>query len=372
MAANEPLIEPRMLELVADTNRSVRARSAFAHLQRFSALFWMAIFVVHTSQASFSEGAVDWQALRWRTLMHTLYFALSLPVGWVIVRTFAQSLPRRIVAILAVSALAAVGYSSVNRFVWVTLAGATQTTPALLAVLINAHYGLVLFLLWSVFCSAILYAFQARERERRLLEAQALAHAAELKMLRYQINPHFLFNTLNAVSALIVTGQTLAAEQMVAKLARFFRTALSRESTAKVTLTEEWRVQLEYLSIELTRFPERLRWSTRLAPEVVNALVPHLILQPLFENAIKHGVARSNDPVEIRLSADRCDGGIAITVENDLPKQPSTAAAAGESVGLANVARRLSAFYGDAASVETLQRDGRFVVELKLPLERTL
>ena len=89
-----------------------------------------------------------------------------------------------------------------------------------------------------------------------------LAREAELKMLRYQINPHFLFNTLNAVSALIVTGQTLAAEAMVGKLARFFRNALSRESTAKVTLEEELRVQLEYLNIELTRFPDRLSWST--------------------------------------------------------------------------------------------------------------
>ena len=102
-----------------------------------------------------------------------------------------------------------------------------------------------------------------QERERSLLQAQVLAREAELKMLRYQINPHFLFNTLNAVSALIVTGQAPAADAMINKLARFFRNALSRESTAKVTLAEELRVQLEYLNIELTRFPDRLRWSTQ-------------------------------------------------------------------------------------------------------------
>ena len=103
----------------------------------------------------------------------------------------------------------------------------------LAGIIIQSQYNFILFLLWSAFCSAILYAAQLQERERSLLQAQVLAREAELKMLRYQINPHFLFNTLNAVSALIVTGQALAAEAMVGKLARFFRNALSRESTCE-------------------------------------------------------------------------------------------------------------------------------------------
>lgn len=202
-----------------------------------------------------------------------------------------------------------------------------------------------------------------------------LAREAELKMLRYQINPHFLFNTLNAVSALIVTGQALAADAMITKLARFFRNALSRESTVKVTLAEELRVQLEYLNIELTRFPDRLSWSTQIEPGLDKALVPHLILQPLFENAIKHGVARTSAPVELQLGAIRRSGQLILTLENatrEVRLKPDPHTQMGEGVGLANVARRLENFYGSGSGLAVVHRDGRFTVELRLPIELTL
>jgi two-component system LytT family sensor kinase len=138
-----------------------------------------------------------------------------------------------------------------------------------------------------------------------------------------------------------------------------------------VTLTEELRVQLEYLTIELTRFPDRLKWSTQIEPGLDNALVPHLILQPLFENAIKHGVARTFAPVELTLSAARSNGQLVLALENEarVGLKPDLQ---GEGVGLANVARRLQNFYGSAAALSAVQRDGRFTVELRLPIELTL
>ena len=180
---------------------------------------------------------------------------------------------------------------------------------------------------------------------------------------------------------------------MISKLARFFRNALSRESSAKVTLAEELRVQLEYLNIELTRFPDRLRWSTHLEPGLDNALVPHLILQPLFENAIKHGVARTCAPVQLQLTAVRRSGLLILTLENGVkgvrltpgmtraacspgskpdPQEPEPREQAGEGVGLENVARRLQSFYGSAAGLSAVRREGRFTVELRLPIELTL
>jgi LytS/YehU family sensor histidine kinase len=244
----------------------------------------------------------------------------------------------------------------------------------LVGLIVQSQYNLMLFLMWAAFCAVILYAAQLQARERTLWQAQVLAREAELKMLRYQINPHFLFNTLNAVSALIVTGQALAADAMINKLARFFRNALSRESTAKVSLTEELRVQLEYLNIELTRFPERLSWSTQIEPGLQNALVPHLILQPLVENAIKHGVARTSAPVELKISAARRGGELFVTVENEtgVRPKPDSQGSPGEGVGLENVARRLESFYGSDAALRAAQRDGRFTVDLRLPLELTL
>ena len=222
----------------------------------FSALFWAALFTMHTTQMLLANGRENWDSIRWRAAMNVLAFALCIPLGKVIAATLDRRLSKRVLAIGSACLPIAVAYALVGHYVWNTvLENPPMPYSALASLIIQSQYNFILFLLWSAFCSAILYAAQSQERERSLLQAQVLAREAELKMLRYQINPHFLFNTLNAVSALIVTGQAAAAEAMVNKLARFFRNALSRESTAKVTLAEELRVQLEYLNIELTRFP---------------------------------------------------------------------------------------------------------------------
>ena len=342
----------------------------------FSALFWLALFTMHTNQTILANGHEEWSAIRWRAAMNVFAFALCIPLGKVIAATLERRISRRILAIGSTCLPIAVVYALVGHYVWNdVLENPPMPYSALASILIQSQYNFILFLLWSAFCAVILYAAQLQQRERSLLQAQVLAREAELKMLRYQINPHFLFNTLNAVSALIVTGQAQAADAMINKLARFFRNALSRESTAKVTLAEELRVQLEYLNIELTRFPDRLSWSTQLAPGLDKALVPHLILQPLFENAIKHGVARNASPVEIQLSAARKDGQLILKLSNEARRvglKPDLQPDQGEGVGLANVARRLVNFYGAAASLSVAQRDGRFTVELRLPIELTL
>jgi LytS/YehU family sensor histidine kinase len=308
--------------------------------------------------------------------MNLLAVLLCIPLGKVIAATLDRQMSKRVLVIGGVCLPIAVAYAIVGHIVWnYVLDNPPMPYSALASLIIQSQYNFILFLLWSAFCSAILYAAQLQERERSLLQAQVLAREAELKMLRYQINPHFLFNTLNAVSALIVTGQALAADAMITKLARFFRNALSRESTVKVTLAEELRVQLEYLNIELTRFPDRLSWSTQIEPGLDKALVPHLILQPLFENAIKHGVARTSAPVELQLDAIRRSGQLILTLENatrEVRLKPDPHTQMGEGVGLANVARRLENFYGSGSGLSVVHRDGRFTVELRLPIELTL
>jgi hypothetical protein len=344
----------------------------------FSALFWAAMFTMHTTQMLLANENEDWQAIRWRAAMNVLAFILCIPLGKVIGATLSKPMRNRLLAIGGACAPIAVFYAAIGHYVWnVVLDNPPMPYSMLASLIIQSQYNIILFLLWAAFCSAILYAAQLQERESSLLQAQVLAREAELKMLRYQINPHFLFNTLNAVSALIVTGEALAADAMINKLARFFRNALSRESTAKVTLTEELRVQLEYLDIELTRFPDRLSWSTQIEPELDKALVPHLILQPLFENAIKPGVARTSAPVKLMLSVERKEGQLILKLENDaksvgLKPDPQGMSNQGEGVGLANVARRLETFYGADAGLSVTQREGRFIVELRLPIELTL
>jgi len=377
MAAHQSAIgatvsAPDASNLTASPAIDSAARRTMTQIHVFSALFWAAMFTMHTTQMLLANDHEGWPSIRWRAAMNVLAFALCIPIGRVIAATLERPMKRRVLAIGCVCLPIAFGYALVGHYVWTyVLKNPPMPYSTLASLIIQSQYNFILFLLWSAFCSAILYAAQLQERERSLLQAQVLAREAELKMLRYQINPHFLFNTLNAVSALIVTGQSQAADAMVNKLARFFRNALSRESTAKVTLTEELRVQLEYLNIELTRFPDRLSWSTQIEPGLDKALVPHLILQPLFENAIKHGVARSASPVELQLSAARKDGQLILRLRNETKRVVSTPDQ-GEGVGLANVARRLVNFYGTAADLSVVQREGFFTVELRMPVELTL
>jgi two-component system, LytTR family, sensor kinase len=370
------LAAPLLDAVGARAPRATAARRTMTQIHVFSALFWAAMFTMHTTQMILANNPENWHTIRWRAAMNMLAVLLCIPLGKVIAATLDRQMSKRVLAIGSTCLPIAFVYAIVGHIVWnYVLDNPPMPYSTLASLIIQSQYNFILFLLWSAFCSAILYAAQLQERERSLLQAQVLAREAELKMLRYQINPHFLFNTLNAVSALIVTGQALAADAMINKLARFFRNALSRESTVKVTLAEELRVQLEYLNIELTRFPDRLRWSTQIEPGLDKALVPHLILQPLFENAIKHGVARTSAPVELQLGAVRRSGQLILTLENatrEVRLKPDPHTQAGEGVGLANVARRLENFYGSGSGLTVVHRDGRFTVELRLPIELTL
>ena len=344
-------------------------RQSTTHIQVFSALFWTSMFLMHTLQTTLVEQYTDGASIFWRAIFSTFGFVLCLPLGWVLRRTLGWDLRYKAVAVALVCVPVAVTYATLGHLVWFNLLCHSLPYGALVNIALQSLYNLVIFLMWSGFCAAILYAARLRERERSLLEARALAHQAELEMLRYQINPHFLFNTLNAVSALVVTGQTQAADQVIAKLARFFRNALSREGAAKVSLGEEIRVQAEYLDIELTRFGNRVRFTTAIADGLDRALVPHLILQPLIENAVKHGVARMSDAVSIQVRAIRRAQSLVLVVQNDAPVHPTIRPTAGSRVGLANVGRRLASFYGSDGALAVIERMGSFTVELSLPLE---
>ncbi|HEX8534177.1 MAG TPA: sensor histidine kinase [Allosphingosinicella sp.] len=229
-----------------------------------------------------------------------------------------------------------------------------------------------LFAAWAALYVALSYAAQLRAADRRAAVLQREAQDAQLRALRYQINPHFLFNTLNSLSSLILAQRTDTAEQMIMNLSTFFRTTLSADPTADVSLEEEIRLQRLYLDIEQVRFPERLRVEIHIPPELGNARVPVLILQPIVENAIKYGVARSKRPVTIRISAAEEAGRLHIEVTDDgdvMAKDPL--GSHGEGVGLANVCDRLTARYGDDAACSHGQDpEGGYTTRIALPVVR--
>jgi LytS/YehU family sensor histidine kinase len=226
---------------------------------------------------------------------------------------------------------------------------------------------------WGVLYVALSYAAKVGQAERNAAAYRAQAQAAQLRALRYQINPHFLFNTLNSLSALVLRQRTQEAERMITNLATFFRTSLTSDPTADVALSDEIDMQRLYLDIERIRFPERLSVVIDVPAELEDARVPGLILQPLVENAVKHGVAHSSRPVTITIRARASNDAIHLSVEDDADGAALAVHgnSVGDGVGLSNVRGRLAARFDGAANSRHGRRDGGgFRVDLTMPLMR--
>jgi signal transduction histidine kinase len=234
---------------------------------------------------------------------------------------------------------------------------------------------LFFFLAWSAFYLATRVQAEARGAERRAAAAESAAQSAQVRALRYQVNPHFLFNTLNSLSSLIMAGRAEEAESMVLKLSTFFRSSLTLDATADINLAEEIALQRLYLDIEKVRFPRRLKAEFDIPAELENAKLPALILQPIVENAIKHAVSQTRDKVDLRIAAREAGPGrftIEVSNTNGRPAQSGNDEMAGTGVGIANVCQRLSARFGPLASCDYGPTgDGGYSVLLTLPLDRS-
>ncbi len=231
------------------------------------------------------------------------------------------------------------------------------------------------FAAWSAFYMAMLAQAQALGAQRRAAEAESAAQSAQVRALRYQVNPHFLFNTLNSLSSLVIGGRPHEAEEMILKLSTFFRTSLSLDPTADVTLAEEIELQRLYLDIEKVRFPKRLKVEVDVPPELEKARVPGLILQPVVENVIKYAVSGSRETVVLKIAAQEAGPGrFTIDVINSAgaaARKRRAEPPAGTGVGLANVCQRLAARFGTAAQCEFgSMPDGGYRVTMTLPLDR--
>ncbi|MFZ5707717.1 MAG: histidine kinase [Pseudomonadota bacterium] len=235
----------------------------------------------------------------------------------------------------------------------------------------QALNGYFFFIAWGALFLALSYASAVREAERQAASYRAAARDAELRALRYQVNPHFLFNTLNSLSTLILKDSRDEAEAMILNLSTFFRTSLTCDPTEDVVLAEEIRLQRLYLDIEAIRFPERLIVQIHVPTELEDACVPCLILQPLVENAIKYGVSRAKRPVTLRITAREDSHGLVLAVEDDGDPLEGSEKPAGTGVGLRNVSDRLRARFGDDASCRYGPLpNGGFGVTLFMPLIR--
>lgn len=229
--------------------------------------------------------------------------------------------------------------------------------------------GLALFFGWSCLSVALLYSVEVRDRERLLAMAREEALNAQMRALRYQVSPHFLFNTLNSVASLIEEGASVRAGKMVLSLSTFLRTTLALDPLQDVSLGEELALQEEYLDIERERFSDRMKLEIAVSSRVRTARVPSLILQPLVENAMKHGVGSTVGEVTVRISAERSGDRLIVAVENDMPAEaPVRRVVEGAGIGLRNVEDRLRARFGDDGRFRSgIDKPGRYKAVVDLP-----
>jgi sensor histidine kinase YesM len=329
---------------------------------------WSGYFILRTT-SGFAAG------MGWMLLVHTLLltatgYSLTLLMGSLFRRLIRMKPIWTVVLSLAAVIVASGAFSIIETWsvatflkpefkpVGIEYLGALLLDFALLAAWAALYYGINYFLLLEE---------QIRQRER--LESQA--STAQLAMLRYQLNPHFLFNTLNSISTLVLLKQTERANAMLARLSSFLRYTLANEPTAKVTLAQEVETLKLYLEIEKMRFEERLRPHFKIESETIGARLPSLLLQPLIENAIKYAVTPAENGADIWITASSEGQALRIEVADngngegaDISATPST------GVGLANIRDRLSQAYGGTHRFETRQNErGGFSVIIELPFE---
>jgi two-component system, LytTR family, sensor kinase len=233
-------------------------------------------------------------------------------------------------------------------------------------------YSYFLMLGWSGLYFALKFYRLLQLEIQRSIRAESLAHEAQLRMLRYQLNPHFLFNTLNAISTLILDRNTDSANAMVSKLSHFLRYSLDKDPMQRVDLEHEINTMQLYLEIEQVRFDERLKVSFEVNEDAKRALVPSLILQPLVENSIKYAVANREGGGEITIAASRMNGELLLSVTDDGPGIETVNGEVPEftGVGLANTRERLAQLYGKKHGCEFRQVEPHGLqIEIRIPYE---
>jgi two-component system sensor histidine kinase AlgZ len=226
--------------------------------------------------------------------------------------------------------------------------------------------GVLLYLLSVAFHYVLIAMEDSRRAEAQAFEARVLARDAELKALKAQVNPHFLFNSLNSISALTSVNPAKAREMCIL-LAEFLRMTLGLGEKATIPLSEELALLDRFLAIEKVRFAARLKVEEAIQEDSKNLLILPLLLQPLVENAVVHGIANLPEGGTIRVASESRDGRLYITIENTFDSESTSTRRTG--MGLANVRRRLDGRYNGDASIQVSTEADHFRVQLSLPAE---
>jgi sensor histidine kinase YesM len=322
-------------------------------------------------------GGQQWDALVLVLIATVTGFSISVILsviyGWLINQRALLTWSATVMVLAAAVSL----YSFINA--WVLQVASSAPSSDFAQLFIRVFYiDLTLLGAWSALYYAINFFLQVEEQADRLERLEAQATSAQLAMLRYQLNPHFLFNTLNSISTLVLLKQTEPANAMLTRLSSFLRHTLVIQPGGKVTVAQEVDTLKLYLEIERMRFEERLRTVFRIDPAAADAMIPSLLLQPLVENAIKYAVSPQEEGARISLTAQVVAGRLRLMVADTGPglqSGPARSESYGEQpstgLGLANIRNRLTQAYGEdhRFEIET-PPEGGFTVTIEVPLER--
>jgi len=342
----------------------------FRSMLGLTALFWLGVSLVCL--------VTQWRHPHDWVLVPTLPFIavagclLSLPMMAASFRLAEAPIRKRMLLLGALILVLALVESAIDTGVMKLMVPLLQTkkgkivfAPYLEWVRMNMMLYVWVFVTYATATGLFLATTLAQVRERQLLRATAAADRARLDALRLQINPHFLFNALNASVSLVSLGRNAEAERVLLRLSDFFRSSLSTTGGDMAPLSVEFEDIEAYLDIEAIRFGERLTVTLDLPEDLAAQPVPHLILQPLVENAVKHGVSRASGPAGITVSARREGDALRLEVANS-PVSPG-ATAAGLGIGARNVQARLAVHYGPEARLSVRTDETTYRVILTLP-----
>jgi two-component system, LytTR family, sensor kinase len=314
----------------------------------------------------------DWRIVVFASSLWITFGALS-PVIYFFAHHFPlrrDAVARTLTAHLAGALILCLAWTSLGVLIAVFLIRNPQREPFLryYASWILTNLPWSVFLYFAVLGSIFAFSYYREAREREAQQARLAAQLAEAKLgaLRMQLNPHFLFNSLNAITVLVRDQNTIDAARMLELLSGILRQVLKSDNRKEVTLDRELQFTERYLAIEQVRFSDRLQLRWSIDPAAREALVPEFILQPLVENAVRHGIAKRAESGLIEVMAARSDGNLVLSVHDNgpgyYPKSDS-------GVGLANTRARLETLFGEAASVEARNADeGGAMVTVSFPL----
>ncbi|WOX07282.1 sensor histidine kinase [Microbulbifer pacificus] len=324
-------------------------------------------------------GSFFWVKNHW---LHTGYIAVATASGVLLTELMRRGFQRlwdkapatRLLGSVGVVALAALLWAAIKFGGSLWLYGKESDEHPAVVAIYWFSYSFLIYMTWAALYYGIKYYQASLLQQEKALRAESIAHQSQLKMLRYQLNPHFLFNTLNAISTLILDQDGKTANSMVTRLSQFLRHSLDNDPMQKVTLAKEVEALMLYLDIEKVRFADRLQVNVDLDGDAAKALVPSLLLQPLVENAIKYGISQREWGGEITIKARVFAGELLLEVSDNGPGvSPAELAklGTGSGVGIRNTCERLQALYGVEQKTRFCNRpEGGLAVHLRIPYEQ--